>query len=257
MKNKRIDFLVVVILLILGASLAYFFNPGNFVFGFLYLGIPSFYLLWRKKENYKKIGWGLLIFGVLFGSIFDFIGSLNNAWSTERILMKPFVIGGWPIENVVAYLWMTLFILVFYEHFLDNKSHSRLSKKHSSLFIFSLLVLIFVFLAYSANYSALRFHHFYLYTGFAAILFPILFAFYNPKIIPKFATLAFFFFFVWLALEVVGVKNQNWFFPAAGDFVGTVTLFGAHFPFEEVFFWFMWYPAVIVAYYEYFIDDQK
>lgn len=257
MYNKRLDFFVILVLLFFGAFVSYYFNPNNIVLGFLYLGIPSFYLLWRKKENYKKIGWGLLIFGILFGSVFDFIGTVNNAWAVKRMIIPSWVIGSWPIENIFGYLWMTLFILVFYEHFLDDKNHPRLSKRHSKLFIVSLVVLFFVFVTYFLYPEALKFSHFYLLTGMAAVAFPILFAFYNPKIIQKFATLAFFFFFVWLALEVVGIRNQNWIFPSSGEYVGSVSLFGVLFPFEEVFFWFLWYPSVIVAYYEYFIDDKK
>lgn len=255
MKNKRIDFLVVVALLALGAIVGVYFNPGNIMLGFFYLGIPSFYLLWRKKENYQRIGWGLLIIGVCFGTVFDFVGTVNNAWGVDRVTVPFLTISSWPIENIIGYLWMTLFILVFYEHFLEDKKHPRLSKRHSKLFLCSLLFLVAVFLTHFLSPTALEFSHFYLITGTAAIAFPIFFAFYNPKIIEKFATLAFFFFFVFLALELVGIKNQNWIFPATGQFVGSVSLFGIHFPFEEVFFWFMWYPAVVVAYYEYFIEN--
>ena len=37
MRNKRLDFIVVVILLALGALVGYYFNPGNIVLGFFYL----------------------------------------------------------------------------------------------------------------------------------------------------------------------------------------------------------------------------
>lgn len=167
------------------------------------------------------------------------------------------VIGTWPVENIVGYLWMTLFILVFYEHFLDDENHPRLSKKHARLFFSSLVVLAAVFGLYYTNPEIVKFAYFYLVAGVAAVAFPVAFAFQNPKIIGKFTSLAFFFFFVWLILEIIGTKNQNWLFPPTGNFVGFVSLFGLSFPFEEVFFWFLWYPAVIVSYYEYFIDDQQ
>lgn len=255
-KSKKIDFLVVVLLLISAALAALYFNPDNITLGFLYLGIPSIYLLIRKKENYRKIGWGLLLFGVLFGTTFDFIGTVNKAWSVERIFFPQLMIGPWPIENIIGYLWMTLFILVFYEHFLDHPNHKKLPKRHAKLLMLCLVILGTVLAAFYTSPDLITFRYFYLISGFAAIVFPIIFAFRNPKIIEKFATLAFFFFFVWLALELVGVRNSNWLFPGT-DFLGHVSVAGVTFPFEEVFFWFMWYPAVIVAYYEYFVDDQK
>jgi len=152
---------------------------------------------------------------------------------------------------------MTLFVIVFYEHFLDDERHPRLSKSHSKALLFIVLVIFIVFILHVFNPSILNTSYFYLKAGLAAIIFPLIFAFFNPKIIRKFAPLAVFFFFVWLASECIGLHNGNWIFPATNQYVGSVTLLGVVFPFEEVFFWFMWYPAVIVAYYEYFIDDRR
>jgi hypothetical protein len=152
---------------------------------------------------------------------------------------------------------MALFVIVFYEHFLDDEKDKRLSKSHSKILLFLLIVIALVYTVFLIAPLKLEFSYFYLKAGFAAIAFPIIFAFYNPQIIKKFAPLAFFFFFVWVVAEFVGVSNGNWIFPASNQYAGSVTLFGITFPFEEVFFWFMWYPAVIVAYYEYFIDDRR
>ena len=151
---------------------------------------------------------------------------------------------------------MTLFILVFYEHFLDRDEHPRLSRRHSELFLFTLAVVAFIIVGYATNPANLRFSHAYLYGGMAAIVFPILFSIHNPKILPKFAQLAVFFFFVWLLLEIIGVRLGNWAFPDHG-FIGYATIFGATFPIEEVLFWMIWYSATVVAYYEYFLDDGK
>lgn len=211
----------------------------------------------RERKNYEKIGWGVMVFGILMSSVFDFVATINGAWAVNRVLFPKAVIGTWPIESVIGYIFMALFVIVFYEHFLDDERHPRLSRGHSRVFLFLLAVVFIVFSLYFINPDKMRFSYFYLKAGFAAIIFPVIFAFYNPQIIKKFAPLAFFFFFVWLVIEFVGVRNQNWLFPSHGQFVGPVNLFGIDFPFEEVFFWFMWYPAVIVAYYEYFIDDRQ
>lgn len=257
MKRKRIDFLLTVLLLALGALVSFYFNPPNPLLAFIYLGIPSFFLMYRGKKNYRKIFWGVLIFGVLMGSAFELIATINGAWSVPRVVFPGLMIGVFPIESVIGYLFMTLFIVVFYEHFLDDERNPRLSPSHSKALLLLLIITFCVFTIGYINPEALKFSWFYLKAGFAAILFPIIFAFYNPHIIRKFAPLVVFFFFVWLLIELVGVANQNWLFPSDGQFVGYATVFGLTFPFEEVFFWFMWYAAVIVAYYEYFVDDRK
>lgn len=65
MKNKRKDFFIVLFLLAVGALLSFYLNPGNIILGFLYLGIPSFYLLWKKKKIIKKFS-GVYSFLVFF-----------------------------------------------------------------------------------------------------------------------------------------------------------------------------------------------
>ena len=257
MKKKKIDFLITVLLLALGATATFYLKPTNPIFGLLYLGIPSFFLILRKKKNYKKIGWGVFVFGVLLGSVLDLVAKINGAWIVDRLIFPKAVIGTWPVETLAGYIWMALFILVFYEHFLDDEKNKRLSKKHSRIFLILLVIVFLVFVSYFANLFPLTFPYFYLKIGLAAIVFPIIFAFYNPQVIKKFAPLAFFFFFVWLVAEFVGIHNQNWIFTPRGEFVGYVSVLGVSFPFEEVFFWMVWYPAVVVAYYEYFIDDGK
>ncbi len=256
MKGKTLDFWVVVAMLIVAAWLGYLLKLSNIPLGALYLGVPSLYLCLRAKKNYKKIGWGILIFGLLFGFIFDFIQQANGVWSVPRLFIPGRLFGFWPVENLFGYAFMTLFILVFYEHFLDTSESPRLAKRHSRLFLFSLTIAALIIIAYATRPSSLIFSHAYLYGGLAAITFPILFSIHNPKILPKFAQLAVFFFFVWLLLEIIGVRLGNWVFPNHG-FIGYATIFGATFPIEEVLFWMMWYPATVVAYYEYFIDDGK
>jgi Na+/proline symporter len=127
--------------------------------------------------------------------------------------------GFWPVENLFGYAFMTLFVVVFYEHFLDDERDPRLSRRHAKLFLFALVVVAAMIIAYALDPLALQFSHAYVYGGIAAILFPIMFGIYNPKIIPKFATLTAFFFLVWLLLEIVGVRLGNWAFPENG-FIG-------------------------------------
>ena len=257
MNRKKIDLLITILLLAGGAVISFYLKPANPVLSILYLGIPSFFLMLREKKNYKKIGWGVLVFGILMSTTFDFVATINGAWAVDRIIFPKAVISTWPIESIIGYIFMTLFVIVFYEHFLDDERHPRLPKSHSKVFLLLLIILFTTFAIHFISPDSLKFSYFYLKAGFVAILFPIIFSFYNPHIIRKFAPLAFFFFFVWLVIEFVGVHNGNWLFPSQGQFVGYASLFGITFPFEEVFFWFMWYSAVIVAFYENFIDDRS
>ncbi|MDO8729321.1 MAG: hypothetical protein Q7K26_05580 [bacterium] len=229
MQRKKIDFLVTVLLLVIGAVISFYFDPSNPIVYLLYLGIPSLFLIIREKKNYKKILWGVGVFGALMGGVFDFVAKLNNAWIFTKPMFPNILIDGWLVENVLAYVFMTLFVIVFYEHFLDDERHARLSKSHSKIFLFLLLVIFIVFSLHTFNPIVLDISYFYLKAGLAAIVFPVLFAFFNPKIIKKFAPLAVFFFFVWLVSEYIGLHNGNWTFPATHQYLGSVNLLGVHF----------------------------
>lgn len=47
----------------------------------------------------------------------------------------------------------------------------------------------------------------------------------------------------------------NWVYEG-NNYIGWISLFNTSFPFEELFFWMMFYAASIVSYYELFIDDH-
>lgn len=256
LRNKKIDFLIVVLILLGASTLSFFLRPKNIPLGILYLGLPSLYLFIRQKKNYKKIFWGVIIFGVIFGTVFDFILTINKAWIAQGLSIPWMLFGVWPVDDVFGYVFMALFIFVFYEHFIDDERHKKLSKRHAKMLLLSLLVLGMTMFAYFVNPDFLKISHVYLWGGLAAIAFPIIFSIFNPHIIKKLSVLAVFFFFVWLLLEIVGVKIGGWAFPGSG-YIGYASIFGVTFPIEEIIFWMLWYPAVIVAYYEYFIDDGK
>jgi hypothetical protein len=144
---------------------------------------------------------------------------------------------------------------VFYEHFLDDEKNRRISRNLKWALLLSLIVLAFVFIAYIINPNLLKIHYTYLVGGLLAIVFPLVVCLYKPRFLGRFLKLAGFFFVVWFILEVVCLKTGGWIFP--GEYVGTVEIFNLRFPFEELFFWMMWYAAVVVSYYEVFIDDEK
>ena len=256
LSSKQVDFLVVVFLLLVGSFIAYRINARNVLHGVLFLGIPSLYLFLRKKKNYSDIFWGVLLFGVLFGILFDILMVLNGAWQVPRPTFSLILFDTWVVDTIIGYVFMVLFTLVFYEHFLENKYHPRLSPRHSKIFFVLVLIDALVMIIAATSPDLLKFSYAYFWGGIAGVVFPLIFGFFNPKIISKFASLSLFFFFVWFLLENVGMRLNGWVFSGT-EYIGTVTLSGITFPIEEVLFWMIWYPAAIVAYYEYFVDDGR
>jgi len=256
MPKKRVDFIVTVIILVVAATFCVIFKIKPLLGGFIYLLVPSLYLMARESKNYKKIFWGVLTIGLFMGLLFDFLETYGGGWSTIDLTIPWRILGVPPIDNIIGYMLMTLFTLVFYEHFLDDEKKKSISKSLPELVILSGGAMVLLLVTYIVSpHSVLVSHYAYLKGGLLAVIFPILFMFRNPRLIPKIATMASFFFFVWLVAELVVVKNSGWIYP--GQYIGWVTLFDITFPIEELLFWMLFYAATIVAFYERFIDDDR
>jgi len=255
-KDKIVDLIVVTLLLILIAFISWFFNLKAVIGGTIYTVIPSLYMFLRKKKNYKKIFLGTILLGTLAGMIYDSVAYLNKTWTTDILIHWKFL-GISPIDDIIGYTAMAFLIITFYEHFFDDEKNKKLSKNFSK----GAMILSFVLLIVSAiiiiNPLLLKIPYPYLILSLIAIIFPIVFAIIHPKIIPKFLMTGAYFFFVWFLAEMVALnaKTNGWAFP--GQYIGLVTVFGVTFPFEELFFWMMWYAITVISYYEFFIDDQK
>lgn len=254
-KNKKLDLIIVFAIFILSALISIIFNLKPLTGGLLSLLIPSIYLMLREKKNFWKIFWGVFIFGVIIGFSFDFIVTLNQGWVVTRIVLPWKFFEILPIDNVIGWALMTLFILVFYEHFLDDEKNKKISKNLKwALIPFSTLLFLLLVL-YIINPSLLKLPYIYLLGGSMAIIFPIALTLSKARFLEKFLKLGVFFFVVWFTLELVCLKNQGWIFP--GQYIGQINILGLIFPFEELFFWMMFYSTTVVSYYEVFIDDRK
>jgi len=77
----------------------------------------------------------------------------------------------------------------------------------------------------------------------------------NPKIIKKLIYLTIPLFFINMAHELTAIKVGQWIFP--GQYIGSITLFGLTFPFEEFLFYIILGAAAAVVYYEIFFDDVE
>lgn len=254
--NKKIDFVVVCVWILIGAGISLLFSLKPLIGGVISLLPPAVYLIFREKKNGKKIFWAVLIFGAIFGFIFDFAETANRAWVIERLVFPWRIFGFYPLlDDLIGLMLMTLLIVVFYEHFLDDEKNPRVSKNLIWALVPSALVLISILFVYNINPDFLKIPYAYLIGGLLAIVFPLLMGIYKPRILGKLAKIVAFFFGVWFIAELVTLKTGGWIF--AGQYIGQVEIWGLRFPFEELFFWIMFYAATIVSYYEFFIDDKK
>lgn len=255
-KNKKFDLLVVFLLFFAGIFLAFLLNAKPLIGGLISLLPPIIYLSWREKKNWEKIFLAIFLFGIIFGFIFDIIETYNKAWEVKRLVFDFKFFNILPLDDVGGFVLMTLIIVIFYEHFIDDERNKKISKNLiysliPSLLISAIMILLFSFSKehiFSVSYP-------YFWGGLAAIIIPIVLSIYKPKLLPKFLLIGAFFFIIWLIEEWVAIKTGGWVFN--GNYIGSVTLLGVVFPFEELFFWMLLYSPTIVSYYELFVDDEK
>lgn len=256
--SKKIDILILIIFLLFGNLYSYITRDlyiGKALFsGIVFILFPAIYLGLRSKKFWKKIILSTIIFGGLFGFFFEFIQELNGSYHVvSSVLPKIFNII--PIDNILGHMMMTFLTLVFYEHFIDRKKSSHLSKNIFFALLPALSVIFLSLVIFFIKPDLLIISYSYFYMGIAAIIPPIFLGFSKPIFIKDMAVTAIYFFFLYFFVEIFAVKFGWWIYPG-NSYVGQIYIFGITYPFEELFFWMMFYAASLVSYYELFVDNN-
>ncbi len=256
-QNLIIDFIAIVAIISLSLIPIIYFNLKFLWVSLLLFGLPSIYLLLRKTRSLHRILVASLSGGIIFTFIFDFLAVLNNAWSWDTTqFVFPFkVLGVVSIDEIIWLFFWVLFILVFYEHFIE---HER-SEKISQNFKYAAIPLITIFLAVIGLYGFMpqlfQFGYSYFVLCLITLPFLIYVSFKNGELIGKFFRVALFFIPLYFIVEMIALGHNQWYFH--GQYIGIVSLFGYVFPFEELFFWILMSSTIVLSYYETFIDDEK
>jgi len=255
---KRSDLVLVVFLMAAGYGLSILLaSPlfGKALLSCTLIAGPSIaYLLWQHQNLLKKLTLSTLIFGGLLGFGFEFVQEFNKSYSVvSRIFPKIFNVV--PLDNVLGHMLMALLTLVFYEHFISERNSPRISPRvRYAVITFTALVALEIFL-YFVFPDWLIYSYSYAWLGAIAILPLFLYIFMRPREAGKIMSVIPFFFLLYLATEILAVKYRWWIYPSA-HYVGHVQLFDLTFPFEELFFWMLFYAPAIISYYKIFIDTE-
>ena len=246
-------------LLMAGASVYAFLTKDLFLGKSLIVGAvftlpPAIYLGIRKKKNWKKVFYAVLLFGLAFGLVFAFVAELTLSWEVLSTIVPVKLFGIHTIDTTMGIMLMTLLTIVFYQHFIEPDSNRRISKNFKKFLIPILLILISIFfyaLFYMDNFPK---QYSYFILGIMALLPMIYFVFSHPKFLGKILVASIYFFFLYFIMELFAVAYDWWIYP--GSYVGYLTIFNLTFPFEELFFWMMLYTACLISYYELLIDSH-
>ncbi len=250
---------LVILLLPLTATLASELLNLNFLWStVLYFAVPSVYLSLRSPQHVKKTLLWTLIPWLSVSFIFEYLAYTDQAWYVNNSVYR-FLGNSFPIEDVLwGFLWSYLPI-IFWKHFLDQKSRYEQNFPGQIRWLIGLLVAVnsIFFWFYFWHRDMLVMPYFYLVMGAIFCIAPlVLFLWQCPQFLGKLLLLSAYFTFLAGLKEYIALKLNYWYFPGT-HFIATVSFAGQKLPWEEIiFFWILSAPAM-VAWYEYFADDQQ
>lgn len=254
-RQREIDFLVFILIFAFGLWASLQYNLAAFWCGILTTVVPAFYLTLRTPKNLKKIAIGTLVLGGLNGLAFSFLASYNGSWFVPKLVIPGRILGVLPWDDLIGWMMMTYMILTFYDHFLNNHSSPKISKRAKWVTIILLVLCIIILTSAVTGQNWLHIPYFYAIGGSLAMIMPVVTMIYNHALTERLLKLTAMFFFVWFAIEIVAVLINGWTYP--GQYIGQVALGGVSFPIEELLFWMLFYATTVASYYEYFFDDNK
>jgi len=252
-----IDFAAVCFFLAFAYGFSLVLHVDTFVSVLLYLAVPSIYLCYRRKKNYKKILIASVVLGLVAGMAYDFMAEFNHAYAVHYAndILNFRVIGKTPVGDFLWAFLIPFSIIVHYEHFLDKERVTALSKRFP-IGILAGAIVFFSAVAYLVFFPTSRsWPYAFMIVGLlsAVPLFALLFE--RRQIVEKILLSSVFFFVLNLVFEVSALTLKQWSFP--GEYIGWMYFAGVSFPAEEFFLWIIPSSAVFVLCYEVLFDDNK
>lgn len=255
---KRTDLAIVLLFPLFIFILVFFFNLkiNYFESLILILGIPSLYLSIKNKNKVKKVAVYTVLMGLPVAIIFELLGFGDKAWVVPQSILSYRLFGFSPLEN---YIWMFIcpyIIIMFYEHFCNNKFQPEISKKIRLMIYILYPLTAFIIILFILNSPLLNIPYAYLWLCLIFWLTPItLFLTKYPRYTASFFYVSIFFFYIHMIFELVGLKLHHWLYQGT-HYLGWISFVGLSFPIEEFFFVILWGGFAALVYYEFFTNKE-
>lgn len=250
MKSKRILFLLIYVFM---ACLLVFWLKPYYFFSILIVITPPALInfLWLKKSKRKILTFSIISTLILAPPI-ELTSRLANVWDVQSIFPRPF--GEIPLENMLFAFINLLWVLSFYEYFVDRDSSKLISKNLKYLVgLYCLTAAITYFLYfYDKNIIALN----YFQMAIPILLIPSLIIFFKKPILLKRVLLpTAFFSLVFFVYEIISLIIGSWWWP--GEYIFTLNINGKIFPLDDIVIWYFLSTPTLIGGYEFFADDWK
>lgn len=255
-KPRTKDLAIIVLLSIFAFIASWVLPIGFLVSSLLFFGLPALYLSFKKRREIVRCLAFAATFSIPGGMVWDYFAEKDGSWYIHTIF--PFKIFGVVTIEAIAWAFLISYLIViYYESFVDHRRHAKVGKhmRYMFLLFFGSLLLFILFVILPK--ATLIVSYTYLIGGILLLGMPLLgfiFSYHRYfsgllKTIPYFFSLA-------LLEEIVALRKGYWTFPGS-HFIGWVTLSpDIRFPIEELVFWIVLCSAAILAYFEFFDDNN-
>jgi hypothetical protein len=249
-KKQRLFFLIAY--LPISLFFIWLIKPVYIISIFIVLAVPSIInFLWLKHSKKPILIFSILT-GILFAPPVELMARVVNVWDVNSIFYRPF--GLIPIENMVFAFLNFFWVLSFYKYFIDHDKEIKISNRFKYLISLYLIFDILIFSLYYLNSNLVGANYFTI--ALIILIVPgVLLFIKNKKIFKKTIVPTFFFALVFFFYEIISLKIGSWFWP--GNYFFNIKIFGETMPLDDIIIWYFMSTPVLIAGYEFFVDDNK
>lgn len=239
----------------------YLLEPAFLLSTLFVFGFPVFYLLLilRRRNQYARMVTMVALFGLLYGFLLEYIAEIGGAWEVgagTRFVFSRTLLGVVSLDVMVWFALWVAYIVLFYEHFLERDRSRIISWRSVLAFIPGLLVLGAVCVAHTLGSDFFVWSYAYLVLGLLTLPPVAVLGYMRPRVMYKALLTSCFFAPVYFVYELIALPQRQWVFN--GEYIGTLAIGSIPpIPLEELVFWIIFSGAIVVAYYELYIDDMR
>jgi hypothetical protein len=248
--NKKILFLLGYV--ILAGLLVFIFKPTYLISIILVLVPPSFInFYWLKKSKAKVLVFSLVT-GVIIAPAIELCARLGNVWDVQSVIVRP--LGLIPIENMLFAFLNFLWVLSFYEYFVDRDYNKKISLKFKTLVTIYVFGATVIYTIFFINKDIVTLNYFTIFLPLLVI--PAILIFFNkPSLIKKVILPTLFFTIIFFYYEIISLIIGSWWWP--GQYIFNTSFLGKTFPLDDIIIWYFLSTTVLIGGYEFFTDDWK
>lgn len=251
-KDKKIKLALLGGYIVVACILVFLLKPYYF-YSLLIVMVPPTVanFIWLKGSR-KRVLTFSVVTTTLFAPPIELASRLSDAWEVQSIF--PRLLGEISVENMTFAFINFLWVLSFYEYFVNGDKRGGISVNFKYLVTLYLFLAVVIFSLFFINPALVTFTYFEVSLLVLMIPCAIIFSI-RPKMIKKVIVPTAFFAFTFFIYEVVSLAIGSWWWP--GDYLFPLEFAGTVFPLDDVIFWYILSTPALIGGYDIFMNESE